>query len=186
MYFRILHDESQGLVSYLLADLDAREAVVIDPRAQDVRIIEAMLQEHHLLLKARLFTHAHDSLAPADAQIRSQQLQQGGLIELGAEHLRILNTPGHTADCLSFLWRDRLFCGGLLSAAECPRQPKVAAPQAMWDSVMNTVFKLPAETLTFSSHARATSPVSTVMTQRRHHPWFSGLSRDDFLNLMPH
>ena len=32
MYFRILHDEASGAVSYLLADLEAKEAVLIDPR----------------------------------------------------------------------------------------------------------------------------------------------------------
>lgn len=181
MYFRILHDESIGLVSYLLADLEAREAVVIDPRAADGGLIEAMLREHRLTLTARLFTHTHG----IDTHQASIPAPRNDLIELGAEHIHVLSTPGHTSDCRSFLWRDRLFCGGLLSAAECPHQPKVASPQAMWDSVMNIVFKLPAETLVFAGHARATSPVSTVMTQRRHHPWFSGLSRDDFLNLAP-
>ena len=32
MHFRLLHDEASGAMSYLLADLDAGEAVLIDPR----------------------------------------------------------------------------------------------------------------------------------------------------------
>ena len=36
MYFRLLHDEASGGVSYLLADLEAGEAVLIDPRGVDV------------------------------------------------------------------------------------------------------------------------------------------------------
>ena len=34
MYFRILHDDASGELSYLLADLDAREAVLIAPSGQ--------------------------------------------------------------------------------------------------------------------------------------------------------
>ena len=33
MYFRILHDERSGAVSYLLGDLDAGEAVLVDDAA---------------------------------------------------------------------------------------------------------------------------------------------------------
>ena len=39
MYFRILHDEASGELSYLLADLDAREAVLIDPRGRDLPVL---------------------------------------------------------------------------------------------------------------------------------------------------
>lgn len=35
MYFRLLHDEATGAASYLLADLEAGEAVLIDPRGAD-------------------------------------------------------------------------------------------------------------------------------------------------------
>ena len=49
MYFRILHDEATGATSYLLGDLAAGEAVLIDPRGADVALLKAMLGEHRLL-----------------------------------------------------------------------------------------------------------------------------------------
>lgn len=195
MYFRILEEEQTGLVSYFLADLDACEAVMIDPRLPDVYLIQAMLAEHRLKLRAVVMTHSHaaddgerDALTAALSTalstpvLQGEQLLDGALIDFGGEHVRVLATAGHTRHCRSFLWRDRLFCGGVLSAQACPHGPAVQQPQAMWDSVMRKVFTLQPETLLFSAHAGATGAVSNVMTQRRHHPWFGGRSRDEFLS----
>lgn len=193
MYFRILEDEATGLMSYLLADLDAGEAVVIDLRMPDVHLVEAMLAEHRLRLRAILVTHRHGGALADDPSLTDalrapvllgNRLADGALIDFGSEHVRVLVTAGHTDHCRSFLWRDRLFCGGLLSADACPHTPTVQQPQAMWDSVMHKVFTLPPETLLFSAHAGTAGAVSNVMTQRRRHPWLGARSRDEFLSLV--
>ena len=67
MYFRMLHDDATGLLTYLLADLEAREAVLIDPRPADASVVHAMLAEHGLRAVATVETDAHT--APASAQI---------------------------------------------------------------------------------------------------------------------
>ena len=107
--------------------------------------------------------------------------RDGDVLPFGDELLRVLATPGHTAGCLSFAWRDRLFCGGLLAVDACPHQPIPAQPEALWDSVTQRVFTLPDETLLFAGHERRARAVSTVLEQRRWHPFFAGLSRDEFL-----
>jgi sulfur dioxygenase len=196
MYFRILHDESSGELSYLLADTDTREAVLVDPRGRDLPLLQALLAERELHLRWVLRTHQHDHLMPAEpallARLGVPVIQGDGALALGAgagrdvlafgdELVRVLATPGHTPACLSFAWRDRLFCGGLLAVASCPHQPRPAAPQALWDSVTQRVFTLPDETLLFAGHARRARAVSTVLEQRCWHPFFAGLSRDEFL-----
>ncbi len=191
MYFRMLHDETLGGVSYLLADLDAAEAVVIDPRAADMAVLQAMLDEQRVHLRWVLRTHEHDDRQPGEREALralgapvvahdAPHAAQEALV-FGQEHLRVLPTPGHTRGCLSYLWRDRLFCGGLLAGDACPYQPRPAVPEALWDSVTRTVFSMPAETLLFSAHLRDGQAVSTVHEQRRWHPWFAGASRDEFL-----
>ena len=201
MYFRLLHDERSGAVSYLLADLDAGEAVLVDPRGADVPVLSAMLDEHQLRLRWLLRTHEHDEQLINEAaaldslgapRIQHQPPRPKGADELAArsdhpvltfgnEHVQVLRTPGHTPGCLSYLWRDRLFCGGLLAVDACPFQPRPALPEALWDSVMNDVFKRPAETLLFTGHATRSRAVSNVLEQRRWHPWFGGATRDEFL-----
>ena len=197
MYFRLLHDERSGAVSYLLADLDAGEAVLIDPRGDDVPLLGAMLDEHQLRLRWLLRTHEHDALLNGEAAaldaLGAPRIQhhlpgsatagetEHAVLTFGNEHVQVLQTPGHTAGCLSYLWRDRLFCGGLLAVDACPFQPRPALPEALWDSVVNDVFLRPSETLLFTGHAARSRAVSNVLEQRRWHPWFGGATRDEFL-----
>lgn len=193
MYFRMLHDEASGAMSYLLADLAAGEAVLVDPRGADLPVLRAMLAEHRLATRWVLRTHEHDRcLAPderralaalqqLDAPLVAHAVPADPLLPFGDEFIRVLFTPGHTPHCLSFRWRDRLFCGGLLAGDACPHQPLPALPQALWDSVTEQIFPLPGETLLFSGHARHGRAASTVFEQRRWHPWFGGAARDEFL-----
>ena len=168
MYFRILHDERSGAVSYLLGDLDAGEAVLVDPRGVDVPLLSAMLDEHRLRLRWLLRTHEHDDVLQGEVAAlealgaprvqhrlpMSDPTGRSAVLTFGNEHVQVFRTPGHTAGCLSYLWRDRLFCGGLLAVDTCPFQPRPALPEALWDSVMDDVFKRPDETLLFTSHAK--------------------------------
>ena len=200
MYFRILHDETTGELTYLLADADAREAVLVDPRGRDLPVLKALLAERNLRLRWVLRTHNHDEVLQQEAgKLRglNAPLVQGSpantthalhldgeVLAFGDEIIHVMATPGHTQHCLSFLWRDRLFCGGLLAVDACPHQRRPAAPEALWDSVTQRLFAMPDETLLFSGHERRARAVSTVLEQRRWHPHFAELTRDEFLTHM--
>lgn len=196
MYFRILNNEASGELTYLLADQDAREAVLIDPRGRDLPLLAALLAERELRLRWVLRTHHHDQMNPQEATLLAglgaplvqgdacggvERVQDGQVLAFGDELMRVLFTPGHTPACRSFAWRDRLFCGGLMAVDACPHQPLPAAPEALWESVTQRVFNLPDETLLFAGHERRARAVSTVLEQRRWHPFFAGVSRDEFL-----
>jgi len=196
MYFRILNDERTGELTYLLADLDAREAVLVDPRGRDFHVLTALLAERDLRLRWILRTHHHDTMLSQESRhlglwgvplVQGDGLQDakrgadGSVLPFGNEVVRVLVTPGHTEHCLSFAWRDRLFIGGLLALQSCPHQPVPAAPEALWESVIQRIFTLPNETLLFAGHEQRSRAVSTVLEQRRWHPLFASLSRDEFL-----
>ena len=196
MYFRILHDESSGELGYLLADTDAAEAVLVDPRGGDLPLLQSLLAERGLRLRWVLRTHQHDAVMPNEMAmlahlgapivqgkpaLETHSAAAGELLPFGNEVITVHATPGHTLHCLSYSWRDRLFCGGLLYGETCPHQPQPASPQALWDSVRLQVFTLPDETLLFAGHTHRAHAFTTVMEQRRWHPLFAGLSRDEFL-----
>jgi glyoxylase-like metal-dependent hydrolase (beta-lactamase superfamily II) len=196
MYFRILQDEAGGELTYLLADTDTLDAVLIDPNGRDVPLLSALLAERGLRLRWVLRTHQHDHLQPQEpkllaglgaplaqgaVQAGAHFAADGDVLAFGHEFIRVLATPGHTEACLSFAWRDRVFCGALLAVEACRHQPTPAAPEELWDSVTQRIFALPDETLLFSGHDRRARAVSTVMEQRRWHPLFAGVSRDEYL-----
>lgn len=198
MYFRILNDKTSGELTYLLADQDAREAVLVDPHASDLPVLLALLAERDLQLRWVLRTHQHDAQLPGERvhlESLDAPLVQGDTLEtlplaydsvlaFGDELIHVLRTPGHTPNCLSFGWRDRLFCGGLLAVTACPHQSRPAQPELLWDSVTQRVFTLPDETLLFAGHEQRARAVSTVQEQRRWHPLFAELTRDEFLAQM--
>ena len=198
MYFRILSNDNSENLTYLLADLDAREAILIDPHGTDLQLLLALLAERDLRLRWVLRTHHHDALQPQEReqllQLKAPLVQgdvlsklgltDGAALPFGNEVIRVLVTPGHTHHCLSFMWRDRLFCGDLLSVAACPLQPRPAVPESVWDSVTQRVFTLPDETLLFVAHEQRARAVTTVLEQRRWHPLFATLTRDEFLTQM--
>lgn len=193
MYSRILHDESSGAVSYLLADLDSRECVLVDPRDDGLYVLRAMLDEYRLHLCWLLRTHQHDGRSASQARpldwfgapcIQYPLSPTSGAsaqVIFGNELVQAIPTPGHTQRCLSFLWCGRLFCGDLLSVDTCPHQPRPALPDALWDSATRQVFALPGETLLFCGHTDRGRVASNVLEQRRWHPWLGGATRDKFL-----
>lgn len=190
MYFRTLQDADSGALTYLLADLSAGEAVLVDPRLADAAVLQAMLAEHRLRPRWLLCTHVHKAAQDTTAALQAcfeapvvagEVSAPSPLLPFGDEHVRAMATRGHTAQCLSFRWRDRLFCGDLLAVGGCEQQPWPLDPAALWDSVNGHVFTLPDETLLFAQHPDRGRAVSLVFEQRRHHPWFGGAGRDDCL-----
>jgi glyoxylase-like metal-dependent hydrolase (beta-lactamase superfamily II) len=195
VYFRILNNEATGELTYLLADLDAREAVLVDPHSCDLAVLLAVLAERELGLRWVLRTHHHDAAQPHESDqlqrlgapviqgdaLAAMGLADGAMLPFGYEQIKVIRTPGHTRDCLSYSWRDRLFCGGLLTVTACQHQVRPLAPQELWESVTQRVFSLPDETLLFTAHEPRARAVSTVLEQRRWHPLFSCLTRDEFL-----
>lgn len=190
MYFRMLQEPDSGAMTYLLADLSSREAVLIDPRGSDVTVLLAMLGEYNLHPSWILRTHPRDDDSPGrELQVLSllqapqvvRDLTSAATLTFGHEIVQAIPTPGHAQGCLSFLWRDRLFCGCLLDMDTCRHRCRPALPHALWDSVHEKVFTLPAETLLFSGQACRGRAVSTVLEQRSCHPWFARCTRDEFL-----
>lgn len=109
VYFRILNNDASGELTYLLADLDAREAVLIDPHGADLPVWRASLAEQELRLCSVLRTHHHDALPPDEAErlallgaavvqgdaLATLQVADGDALPFGGELVRILATPGH-------------------------------------------------------------------------------------------
>ncbi|MGQ9723827.1 MAG: hypothetical protein ACUVVU_00415 [Tepidimonas sp.] len=183
-------------MSYLIADLSGGECVLVDPLVKDATLLAALMAERSLQLRWVLRTHQHDTDVAATVEalgalgapvVQGEVVagahvpSDGEVLAFGNELVRVWHTPGHTAGCLSYQWRDRLFCGGLLAIDDCEAQPVPSEPEALWDSVVRRVFGMPSETLLFAGHVKQGRIVSTVLEERTAHPYFAARTRDEFL-----
>lgn len=121
-----LFDPDTRACTYILFDVDTREALLIDPvEAQCSRDL-ATLREYGLTAVWAVATHAQaDPLHRAGllaertgAQTATTPLRHGDALAFGAHRVHVWRTPGHAAGCMGFVWHDgattHLFTGEAL------------------------------------------------------------------------
>ena len=102
----------------------------------------------------------------------------------GNEVVRVLSTPGHTPGCLSYLWRDRLFCGDAFDVGSCCAGDGEADPGALFDTLTRRLFTLPEQTLVFPAHPIKGRHVATLGELRARYAPRLQQSRDGFITDM--
>jgi glyoxylase-like metal-dependent hydrolase (beta-lactamase superfamily II) len=196
--FQCLVSQGNGMSvnGYLVADLEAREAVLIDTGFDASAVIRA-LEAQSLRLVHLGVTHSHhDHMAALgdlrlrypDVQVHtasagapaSQRLQEGDQFRAGRWTVRWMPTPGHADDGVTFLvsgWPgevpalamvgDALFAGSMGGA---PGKGTLAR-----ERVRDCILSLPGDTVICPGHG----PLTTVSEQWRANPFFLGRREDD-------
>src|SRR5260370_18342917 len=97
-----------GNASFVVADLDAKQAIVIDPvRDVDQYLIHA--EKLGLTITRALDTHTHNDFVSGARELKAlagtaiDALHPDEEVRLGSVNLRAMNTPGHTPDHSSYL-----------------------------------------------------------------------------------
>ncbi len=182
MHFRQFYIGCLAHASYLIGD--GGEAVVVDP-SRDIPMYLDEAEAHGLTITWVLETHLHADFvsghrelaartgatigigAPAGASYPHRALVEGDEIRVGNLLLRVLETPGHTPESLSFLiyeragdplpWGvltgDTLFVGDvgrvdILSS----RLPVLELAGLMYDSLHQKLLPLPDDTRVYPAH----------------------------------
>ena len=202
MIFRQLFDPERSAMTYLIGDPVSKEAVVVDPLRCQATLLQALLAEQGLRLKYVLRTHVHrpdtidcgDLCTLTDARyvigaanagdLPGERVREGDQLRFGDESLAVIENPGHTPGCVTYLWRDRIFCGDLLEIGGCASPVAETHAGALYDSVRNRIFVLQGETFIFPGHDHARRTVSTIAEERQTNTAFSSLSRDAFIQYM--
>jgi glyoxylase-like metal-dependent hydrolase (beta-lactamase superfamily II) len=115
--------------------------------------------------------------------------EAGDTIELGGVRVRLLHTPGHTPGSQCFLVEEpgapgRLVSGDTLFLRSCGRVDLPGGdPEALYDS-LQSLARLPDDTLLFPGHFYASEPSSTIGEQKRTNPYLRVARLDDFLSFL--
>ncbi len=202
MIFEQLFDEDSCTYTYLLADEATREAVLIDPVLERVDEYLALLEKRGLKLAYALDTHVHaDHVTGAGALRRRTgcntglsvhagvgcadlMLREGAIIHVGDIAIRVLETPGHTPTCLSYVVDGNVFTGDALLIGKCGRTDFQGGDAGqLYDSITGKLFALPDDTIVWPGHDYEGRTRSTIGKEKRNNPRLR-LDRDAFIRFM--
>ncbi len=206
LIFRQLFDAASSTYTYLLADRPSGQAVLIDPVFEQARRDAALVAELGLTLAWTLETHVHaDHVTGAwllrerlgsriavaragAAQGADRLLEHGERVEFGARWLAVRATPGHTDGCLTYVLDDesRAFTGDCLLIRGCGRTDfQQGDSHALFASVKQQIFTLPAACLIYPAHDYNGLTVTSVEEERAYNPRLGGeVSEGDFTGHM--
>lgn len=193
MIFRQLFEPLSSTYTYLLACEETGQAVLVDPVITMVERDLAELYRLGLSLAWTLDTHIHADhitaarelkirigsriAAPAFDRLPCVDLgvEEGRPFQVGSLALQPLHTPGHTDGHFAYRLEDRVFTGDALLIDGCGRTDfQNGDADALWRSVRDKLFALPAETLVYPAHDYHGRFVSSVAQERTRNPRLGG------------
>ncbi|MBO6503288.1 MAG: MBL fold metallo-hydrolase [Kordiimonadaceae bacterium] len=207
MIFRQLFDHDTWTYTYLLADENSREAVIIDPVVEKMPLYTQLFKELDVKLTHAIDTHVHADHVTALGTLREtfgakavhgaastatgidRLLEDGEDLAFGKHRLRGIATPGHTDDSFSYLLsangQDMVFTGDTLLIRGSGRtdfQNGDAGTQ--YDSIHNRLLTLPADTVVYPGHDYRGMTESRIGEEKRHNPRLQVANKQEYVELM--
>jgi len=202
MLFRQLFDQDTWTYTYLLADREGGEAVIIDPVDTQVDRDYKLINELGLKLVYGFDTHVHADHITGLGHLRDLtgcragvsvhgevpcsdiELKEGDSFRFGKHQVNVIETPGHTNGCLSFLCEGKVMCGDALFIRGCGRTDfQQGDAGTLYDSITQKLFTLPDKTIVYPGHDYRGMLLSTIGEEKRLNPRLA-LSRDAFVEFM--
>lgn len=204
LIFHQLFEKESSTYTYLLADAENREAVLIDPVVEMVDRDLKLLEELGLKLKYVLDTHVHADHITASGEIRKRSgakigvssaydlscpdlhIDEGQEIKFGSYTIKAFHTPGHTSGCLSYKLDNMIFTGDALLVRGCGRTDfQEGSAEKLFQSVRGKLFSLPDETVVYPAHDYKGFTKSSIGEEKKLNPRLKlDNSKEDFINIM--
>lgn len=206
MIFRQLFDTSSSTYTYLLADAEHGQALLIDPVFSQAGRDLALISELGLKLTLVVDTHAHaDHVTAAwllkqktgcriasarviDAEHVDLPLDDGQTFGVAGITLRAIATPGHTNGCMSYVLEDQsmVFTGDTLLIRGCGRSDfQQGSATKLYHSITGRLFSLPDDCLVYPGHDYQGRTVSSIGEEKAFNVRVGGGANEtDFVEFM--
>jgi glyoxylase-like metal-dependent hydrolase (beta-lactamase superfamily II)/rhodanese-related sulfurtransferase len=206
MLFRQLFDPTSSTYTYLLADEETREAVIIDPVIDQLDRDTQLIHELGLTLLFTLDTHVHADHVTASGSLANRLgaktvlsersgvgyadvlVKEGDHVSFGRHHLEVRETPGHTDGCLTFVTDDRkmVFTGDALLIRGSGRTDfQQGNSRLLFRGIHEKIFSLPDSTIVYPGHDYKGRMCSSVGEEKRWNPRVGvGKTEDQFAEIM--
>lgn len=206
MLFRQLYDADTSTYTYLLADEETREAVIIDSVRDQVERDVGLLNELNLKLIYSLETHIHADHVTGSGVLRNRlgcktvtskhggascsdlHVDDGDVLKFGKHAIEVRATPGHTNGCVTYVvaHEKMAFTGDALLIRGSGRTDfQQGDPRKLYRSVHDKIFTLPDETILYPGHDYKGRMASSVGEEKAFNPRLGmGKSEAEFVQIM--
>lgn len=188
--------------TYIIADEERGESVIIDPSWDLEKIFDA-LKKNNWKAKYIINTHSHFDHVLGNEQVaeitgakivqhknskltKQISVSDGDIIRIGNIPIRILHTPGHSTDSICLVVNNELvFTGDTLFVGNCGRVDLPGSnPKDMYNSLFEKVSKLEESLTIYPGHNYGPSPTSTIGKEKKTNYVLQPRSIQDFLSFM--
>jgi sulfur dioxygenase len=193
MIFHQLFEHESSTYTYLIADQDTKEAVLIDTVLETAERDLRLIYELDLKLIATIETHVHADHITGAAFLKEKTnclsivskhsgvvcadklISEGDVIKIGKHELKVLETQGHTNSCLSFVLGNMVFTGDLLFIRGTGRTDfQEGDSLKMFQNIHQKIFTLPDNTKIYPGHDYKGFTHSTVGQEKKYNPRVGG------------
>ena len=191
LIFRQLFERETCTYTYLLADRDTNEAILIDPVLETVARDLAIVNDLGLTLLYGVNTHCHADHVTGTGELKQKvptmqsviaeasgaradiHVSHGDKIQFGNRYVEVRSTPGHTNGCVTYVLDDRTMCftGDALFVRGCGRTDfQQGSSEGLYNSVHTQIFTLAPDCLVYPGHDYKGRTVSTVGEEKTLNP----------------
>jgi glyoxylase-like metal-dependent hydrolase (beta-lactamase superfamily II)/rhodanese-related sulfurtransferase len=188
--------------AYLIADTDARDAALIDPRADRVEDYLRDPETRGLRLRVVIETHTNADHISGAADLRARtgadvlvsdratsevatgRLRDGDRVS-GRQEIQVLASPGHTDDSISLLVDGALLTGDALLVGGAGRTDfQNGSPEALYETLHRRFASLPGDLTVYPGHDYTGRTHSTLAQERQTNALLCLIERDRFVSTL--
>jgi hydroxyacylglutathione hydrolase len=190
MFFKQIQRHGDNF-SYVIADERSREAVVVDP-SYNAGEISSVIKAGNLRLKYVIDTHGHSDHTAGNEELRSTfkalivahkisrvdmdaAVDDGDILRIGTLQIKIIHTPGHSADSICLLVDSQKLLTGDLPGGNF---------KSMYNSLFNKIAKLDDSIEVYPGHDYGSKSFSTIGEEKRENYTLKPRSIAEFIDFM--
>lgn len=196
-------EKQTSTYTYIVYEEKSKEAVIIDSVYGYTKEYLDYIEKNNLKLKYILETHIHADHTTdaknlkektnaliglsknADTKCQDLYLEEGSVINIGKEEIKVLETFGHTDTCITFNISNYLFTGDALLINGSGRTDFQAGDSKLLYKSIMRMYEFEDSTVIYPAHDYKGNKFSTIKEQKENNPRINKDTKlEEFIEIM--